>query len=88
MSGPDPRYDYWSVLDTMAPGVVATRELVDAVAARYAANDYTALTQDQVLAITGPLPLPPASMPRFADSNEDPFDGWVQYGPWLQNRAW
>lgn len=29
-------------------------------------------------------PVFPTLLPRFPDSNEEPFDGWVQFGPWLQ----
>ncbi len=81
---PDPSYDLLAVLDEFAPGVVAQRETLDAMAAQYAANGFKPLTQAQVLAIVGPLPAYPAALPRFPDSNESPRDGWVQYGPWLQ----
>lgn len=80
MATPDPTYDYWDVLSLYAPGVVATRDVIDAIAARYAANGYTPLTQDQVIAITGPLPPVPTKLPRFYDNDPDPFDGWAQYG--------
>ncbi len=111
MASPDPRYDLIAVLALYAPGIVAQREILDNMAAQYAANGCTPLTQQQVLAavnaaivtIAGELanevpPIPPGyippyttglpefptKLPRFPDSNEDPHDGWVQYGPWLQ----
>ena len=111
MSGPDPNYDFLSVLQQFAPGVVAQREIIDNMAATYAANGFTPLTSAQVLAAvnaasttiagelaaeappipqtytpkyTQGLPVFPPSMKRFPDSNESPFDGWVEFGPWLQ----
>lgn len=62
-------YDFRQALYAFAPGVVPTREVDAALAAQYAANGNTPLTQAQVLAITGPLPAFPAGLPRFADSN-------------------
>ncbi len=33
-------------------------------------------------------PVYPTSLPRIPDSNEEPFDGWVQYGYDLQGADW
>jgi len=109
MAKPDPKYDLLAVLSQYAPGVVAQREILDAMWATYQANGFTPLTAAQVLAaintaapeiaaelaaslgstnytppIVGGLPAYPTKLPRFPDSNEDPHDGWVEFGPQLQ----
>lgn len=55
----------------LPPGIVATRALQDALCAAYQANGGQ-LTQAQILAITGPAPAFPSTLPRFADSNASP----------------
>lgn len=60
---PDPNYDLRDALYSFAPGVLPTREIDDALAARYAANNYTPLTEDQVIAITGEPPEFPSTLP-------------------------
>lgn len=74
-AAPDPKYDPRSALYAFGPGVVPTRDTDDALEAQYTANNFTPLTQAQVLAITGPLPAYPAGLPRFSDSNPA-TDGW------------
>lgn len=77
MASPDPNYDTHAALYQFAPGVLLTAEIEAALAAQYQANGYTPLTQDQVLAITGPLPVYPTKLPRFQDSNPRSSDGWA-----------
>lgn len=67
MSAPDPNYDVLSAFDTFAPGVVLQRATWDALNEQYAANGYTPLTQAQVVAIAGPLPTYPTTLPRYPD---------------------
>ena len=98
MAQPDPTYDLQSALDTLMPGVVLQRSLLDAAAARYQAKGFVRLTQSDVTTILaatntldqggasyvpttvtpypGALPLLPAGLKRFADSNPAPSDGW------------
>lgn len=76
MASPDLNYDFLAELQRYAPGVVVQREILDGMAAQYAANGYTPLTQAQVLAITGPLPKLPSGLVRLADSNPSPRDKW------------
>jgi hypothetical protein len=59
-----------------APGVVPTSDIDAALGAQYVANGNQPVTQAQVLAIVGTLPPYPKPLPRFADSNPDPRDGW------------
>lgn len=73
MSAPDPSYDPIAAIDLYAPGVILQRAIQDAVAAQYVANGYTPVTQAQVLAIVGTLPVAPTALPRFADSNPEPM---------------
>ncbi len=47
---PDPNYDFLAALQQFGPGVVVTREVLDAMAVTYAANGFTPLTSAQVLA--------------------------------------
>ena len=61
---PDPTYDLISIFDTLAPGVVMQRQFLDGLAAAWALNGYKPLTQAQVVAVTGPLPTAPTSLPR------------------------
>jgi len=68
-NAPDPNYDY---LALVTGGIVLTREIQDCLAATYAANGYTPLTQAQIDACTGPQPPFPDSLPRFPDSNPPP----------------
>lgn len=68
-TAPDPRYDYQALV---TGGIVLQRQIVDCLAAAYAANGYTPLTQAQIDACTGPQPAYPASLPRFPDSNPPP----------------
>lgn len=77
----DGKYDPRSAFYLYAPGLLLTRDLEQAIVAQYAANNFTPLTQAQVLAITGPLPAYPTGLPRFADSNPDPVDGWALDAP-------
>jgi len=51
---------------TLPPGLVPTREIVDAIMLAWAANRYQPLSAAQVLAITGPAPVYPASLPRLS----------------------
>ena len=73
---PDPFYDLHDAVRTFAPGLLCTDAIEAQLAAQYVSNNYTPLTQGQVLAITGPAPSYPTGLPRFADSNPDPVDGW------------
>ena len=70
-------YDLRANFYLYAPGSVATADTDAAMAAQYTANGNQPVTQAQVLSIIGgtlaPLPKP---LPRFADSNPDPRDGW------------
>jgi hypothetical protein len=54
----NPNYDLPGAIETLAPGVVVQREMVDAVDIAYAANGYQALTSAQVIAA---LQTPPPS---------------------------
>lgn len=59
------------LIDSYAPGVIAQRETIDAVATALQAAGGV-LTADQVVAaLPVPLPVYPATLPRFADSNPD-----------------
>jgi hypothetical protein len=70
-------YDLRANFYLYAPGVVPTSDTDAAMGAQYAANGYQPVTQAQVLAICGgSLPPYPNPLPRFADSNPDPRDGW------------
>lgn len=75
MQAPDPSYDLLAAFQQYAPGVVLQRSIEDGLAVAYAAGGYAPLTQAQVLAVTGPLPIYPTSLPRFADSNPEPWQG-------------
>jgi hypothetical protein len=46
----DPEYDLIGVFDTLAPGIILQREILDAVYVAYAANGYKALSSPQVIA--------------------------------------
>lgn len=70
MSAPDPNYD---LLATLPPGVVLQRSVLDALVAAYVANGCQPLSAAQALAAVGPSPAYPASLPRFPDSNPDPW---------------
>lgn len=74
--------DFRDAFYAYAPGVLLTRELDDALGAQFMLNGGAALSQSQVLAIVGPLPAFPTSVPRLADSNPDPHTGWA-----LDNQA-
>jgi hypothetical protein len=80
MTQPRDFYDVHTPLMRKAPGVLMTREIEAALLAQYAANGYTPLTTDQVLAITGTPPAYPSGMPRFLDSNPA-SDGWAIDNP-------
>jgi hypothetical protein len=70
-------YDLRANFYLYAPGVVPTSDSEAAMAAQYKANGNRLVTQAQVLAICGgTLPPQPNPLPRFADSNPDPRDGW------------
>jgi hypothetical protein len=70
-------YDLRANLYQYAPGVVPTADIDAAMAAQYTANGNKPVSQAQVLAIVGPLPVSPSHpLPRFADSNPHPHDGW------------
>ena len=69
-------YDLRANFYLYAPGSVATSDSDAAMAAQYAANGYQPVTQAQVLAIAGGPAPAPNPLPRFADSNPDPRDGW------------
>lgn len=106
---PDPSYDLQGAITNLAAGLVLQRELLEAAAIQYAANNFTPLTAAQISAILEDAntlyidqpaprfapttfgggvgypnaPVPWSSvplMPRFADSNPDPLDGWVEFG--------
>ena len=68
-------WDMLAAIDVAAPGIVVTRELLDAVAEAFAANDYQALTASEIVAIVGPLPSYPSGLVRISDSNPA-IDGW------------
>jgi hypothetical protein len=70
--------DYLALIDLYLPGVVATRLLVGELA--HAHDSGTAMTRENVRAINGPLPVEDQGLPRFADSNPAPMDGWTTYG--------
>ncbi len=55
-------YDLIAAIDMLAPGVVLQRETLDGVATAYAVNGFQPLTQAQVIAVTGPLPVYPTSI--------------------------
>ncbi len=80
-AAPDPFYDPHAALYQFASGVVLTGEIEAALAAQYQANAYTPLTEQQVLAITGPLPAYPSGLKRFLDSNPASFDDWAIDAP-------
>lgn len=61
-----PAADPVGLIDTLAPGVVLQRAILDAVAAASIAHGGT-LTQAQVIAITGPLPAPLTSIRRLPE---------------------
>lgn len=61
----DPSYDLIAAIDTLAPGIVLQRATLDGVAAAWAANGFQPLTQDQVVAVTGPLPIFPTTIRRM-----------------------
>lgn len=77
MLAPDPQYDLHAAFYLFAPGVVLTPAIEVALAAQYATNAYTPLTQAQVVAIAAPLPVYPPGMPRFLESNPASFDNWA-----------
>ena len=72
---PDPEYDVLGALQQFGPGVVLTATVYSGLVAAYAASGFAPLDQAQVLAVTGPLPVAPTELPRFADSNPQPRDG-------------
>jgi hypothetical protein len=59
----DANYDPRSALLAYAPGVVLTREIELALLRQFAVNNSAPLTSAQVLAITGPLPVFPSTIP-------------------------
>ena len=65
MSGPDPNYDLVAAIDTLAPGIVLQRDILDGCAAAYAAGGYRPLTAAQIVAVTGPLPAPLTRIKRM-----------------------
>lgn len=77
MAEPNPFYDVLTPLYLYAPGVVPTRDIYDGLEAQYAANGYTPITPEQVVAITGTPPAYPTGMKRFQDSNPCPRDNWA-----------
>lgn len=104
---PDPAYDIQGAVETLIPGVVMQRSLLDAAGQQYAAKGYAPLAAADVPTIlanannldlasaparymptTPPVypaapPPYPTKLPRIADSNPDPFDKWVEFGPSL-----
>lgn len=73
---PTPRdWDPLSAIDSAAPGLVVTRERLDAVQAAYVAGGLQPLTAAAIVAIVGPLPPYPSGLVRLADSNPA-IDGW------------
>lgn len=60
-----PLFDPIAIIDTMAPGLVLQRSLIDAVETALAANGFRPLTQAQVIAAIGPLPTFPTTIRRF-----------------------
>jgi hypothetical protein len=75
MNGPDPSYDLIAAIDRAAPGVVLQREIIDGCAAAYAAGGYVPLTDAQIVAVIGPLPVAPTSIPyrdKYSDDGSIP----------------
>jgi hypothetical protein len=58
-------YDPRSALPAFAPGVVMTRDLEASLLAQFQSNNGAELTSAQVLAITGPLPVFPSTIPNL-----------------------
>lgn len=75
----DPHYEILSALYAYAPGVELTRDLESALATQVDAGG--PLSPAQVKAACAglgiPIPVYPTQLPRFADSNPDPSDGWA-----------
>lgn len=61
---PDPNYDIRTPFLAWVPGVVWTRDIEAGLAAQYAANGFTPLTQAQVLAVVLPL-IPEGNPPQY-----------------------
>ncbi len=74
-SAPDPDYDVLGAFQEWAQGVVLQRSILDALEAQYASNGFAPLTQAQVVAIAGPLPVYPTTIIRWDESNPLPRDG-------------
>lgn len=64
----DGNYDPRAALYAFAPGVTMTRDLEAALVAQYASNNFQPLTFGQVLAITGPLPPFPSTIPYLREA--------------------
>lgn len=60
-------WDPIAAIDTMAPGVVLQRSILDGVVVAFAAGGYRPLTAAQIIAVTGPLPPPLTSIPRLCE---------------------
>ncbi len=76
MSAPDPTYDLQGALETLAPGYVIQREMLDLAAAQYAANGFAPLTagQAQAACLAGAQAIETAyeaAMPAGADPYPD-----------------
>lgn len=63
MSAPDPTYDLIAAFDEAAPGVLLQRDILDGLAAAYAAGAYGRLSTPEIIAVTGPLPTPLTGIP-------------------------
>lgn len=51
MASPDPKYDLQGALETLSPGIVIQRNLLDAAAARYAAKGFVPLVASDIAGI-------------------------------------
>ncbi|HEV2673390.1 MAG TPA: hypothetical protein VGV37_02545 [Aliidongia sp.] len=76
MSGRDPYYDLVAAIDIAAPGIVLQRESLDAVADAYVAGGSVPLTNAQIVAIAGPLPPVPTSIPRIDKYSDEVREGF------------
>jgi hypothetical protein len=63
---------FYNPVDYLPPGIVLQRDIQDGLNAAWVANGYQPLTPEQILAVTGPAPVFPTTLPRYIDSNPDP----------------
>lgn len=69
MTVPAAAYDPRDALLQFAPGVLLTRENEASLVAQYRSNGGVPLTEAQVLAITGPLPVFPSTIVYIPPGN-------------------